>query len=123
MEIVAANMVAVGLEESLEIAAKPGEAIRRARAAAADMDATLAPEVLDWVTEAQRLLQTARHPLVHGLVHYAEDGSWQSLHMKTGQVSELNPTVLETTRGQLENHVALGLQLNWRVWRERKPSD
>lgn len=71
VEAVAASFYARGLDDAIAITTKPGAALRRGQEAVDRIeDEQLKANALAWLNRARELLDTARHPFVHGLAHY-----------------------------------------------------
>jgi hypothetical protein len=75
-------------------------------------DRTLRTRTLDWIDTAAEMVQKARNPIVHGLIHVdPSTGQWQVLHPRSGDVITLDAGRLGLQWKAVEQHVANGFDL------------
>ncbi|WP_210441497.1 hypothetical protein [Nocardioides xinjiangensis] len=123
VEIVAASMSARGLEDAMRLAGRPGAALAAARKTVGELaDEDLRREATKWINQAQALLETVRHPIVHGLAHYDEHRQWHAVHLRSGDVRPLNPESIDADRQRLDHHAGDGWRIAHRIWTQR-PAD
>lgn len=123
LELVAASFHAHGEEEAVAIVRDSGAALKRGRqAAAAVADPELQARAQKWLDRATELLESSRHPYVHGLAYYNREGQWLSRHPKTDIVRPLDPDEIHRKRVELDHHAGIGWGIAWEIWNQR-PAD
>lgn len=123
LEVVAASMSAPGVEDAIKLAGRPGAAMAAARRAVAELeDDDLRHDADAWLIRAQELLETVRHPIVHGLAHHDENGQWHTVHPRSGDVQALDAEALDVSRQRLDHHAGDGWRIAHRIWTQ-PPAD
>jgi hypothetical protein len=106
-----------GMADAIDLAGRPGAAMAEARRAVGELsDAELAKDAEAWLARTRELLETVRHPIVHGLAHYDEEHRWQTAHPRTGNLHPLDIEVLHAHRQELIRHAGDGWRIAHRTW-------